>query len=120
MDLEGGLHLSATMHYKIVQEEGVWRVHTVSYLYDLKKSSALVFGMHWHPDRASPFSDPHLHVELAGGPSSLPKEHLRTGRLTFEHAVEWAITIGHPAAREDWVEILATCRKNHLENRSWV
>lgn len=119
MSLDNGLHLKATMHYEIVQEEGVWRVHTLTYLYDLTKSAAEVFGMHWHPDRASPFNDPHLHLQIAGGPPDLAKEHLRTGRLTFEHAVEWVIALGHTPARDNWETVLKECRQTHIDHRTW-
>jgi hypothetical protein len=122
---KGGFHLEAQMHYKIVRDEapgrGPWRISTRAYRYRVARIGTDVFRIHWHPWGQSPYRDPHIHLNFAvpGRAPTTLDEHFPTGRLTFEDAIEWAVGIGVPVARDDWQDVLADARAVHLAHRSW-
>ena len=111
------------MHYAFVQtEERGWRVTTRAYRYRLARTGFDVFRIHWHPVGVSRYTLPHVHLSLCGRDGerlTTLGEHLPTGRLTFEDAVEWAIEAGVPPARPDWRKVLAEGRTTHIQHRSW-
>jgi hypothetical protein len=119
----GGWHFEAQMHYEISESfTGVWRVHTRAYRYRLAQAGQDLFRIHWHPDRVSRYHLPHVHLSLSGTEGSVVtsmKEHLPTGRLTFEDAVEWAVEVGVRPAREDWRDVVAATRDLHVKHRTW-
>ena len=124
MGLANGWHFEAQMHYELVRDDdsGVWRASTRGYRYRLAKLGHHVFRMHWHPSNVSTYHLPHVHLSLAGPEQAMLTsldEHLPTGRLTFEDAVEWAIEAGVPARRSDWRDVLAQTRALHIQHRSW-
>ncbi|NCT90268.1 hypothetical protein GXB85_04775 [Cellulomonas sp. APG4] len=115
--MRGGWHLDATMHYEIIptQDTSAWRVTTRAYRYRVACADAELVRMHWHPSGNSPHTLPHLHIPALAAAT----HHLPVTRLTFEDAIEWAISLGAPPAREDWRDVLGETRALHIEHRSW-
>ncbi len=114
------------MHYRFVKDlelpTGPWRITTVAYRYRLALLGSDLFRIHWHPGGRSPVTYPHLHAGLAGPEDMVGKSldaHLPVPRLPFEFAVQWAIEVGVPPARDDWQGELDACVGPHLEHRSW-
>jgi hypothetical protein len=123
MAFAGGWHFEAQMHYELIRDDGAaqWRVSTRAYRYRLAHVGHDIFRIHWHPAGVSTYHLPHVHLSLISRDEQLTTldEHLPTGRLTFEDAIEWAIETGVPRARDDWRDVLAFSRERHLEHRSW-
>lgn len=118
--LKDGWHLEGEMHYEIVKEpdpvRGPWRVTTRAYRYRVAHCGNDIARLHWHPAGKSPYTKPHLHLPQAG---EAEKGHLPVGRLTFEDAVEWTITLSAQEARTDWRSVLDASRQAHTLHRSW-
>jgi hypothetical protein len=130
MVAKGGWHFEAQMHYEIITDSrpgyGPYRVTTRAYRYRIALASVDIVRIHWHPVGQSTYTNPHVHLALdmanwkpGDPPPETIKQHLPTGRLTFEDAVTWALSIGMPAARSDWQTVLADCQAAHLQYRSW-
>ena len=119
MALNDGFHLEAVIRYEFVMKDGQHAVSTRGYMYTLRHLGKEVFSIHWHPDGKSEYKMPHAHLPIAVGSKLVTKQHMPTGRMTFEHAVEWAINFGVTAARGDWPRILADTRDVHIKHRSW-
>jgi hypothetical protein len=47
------------------------------------------------------------------------KQHIGTGRITFEGAIREAVALGAVPVRSDWPELLYACEGPHLAHRSW-
>ncbi|PZE23172.1 hypothetical protein DEI86_15145 [Curtobacterium sp. MCBD17_028] len=119
MDLGSGMRLDAQMHYLLRQRPGGWSVSTSAYRYRFVLRAEEVFLMHWHPDGRSTYRLPHLRLQL-GGSREVVKEHLRTPRMRFEDAIEWAILLGGVRpGRDDWERVLETGRREHHRARRW-
>lgn len=117
-----GWHLEAEMNYELIRDDAVsWRVTTRAYMYRVSVLGGDVFRIHWHPTGHSDYVRPHVHARFVvpERDRDVLKEHLPTGRITFEEAIEWAIKLGMPSARDDWQSVLLECRKKHLEHRTW-
>ena len=119
MALPGARLFRATMQYEVIQQDdSSWRVTTRAYMYTLLQEGEEVFSIQWHPDGKSDYDGPHLH--LGRGPGKEKVDHLPTGRLTFEDAIEWVIQFGTPPARDDWQEVLAASKELHIRYRTWT
>ena len=69
-----------------------------------------LWAMHWHPTGSFWERLPHVHlgdVLFAEGAPVSSRSHLRTGRMTFETAVRWAIEFGAMPLHDDWDQRLA-------------
>lgn len=81
-----------------------------------------VWAMHWHPSGQSDEINPHLHLGLPLLNDTSPinnKDHLSTGRMTFEDAIRWLIKCGVEPLREDWANQLTLAETPHKLFRSW-
>jgi len=113
--LKDGYHFQAVMGYRIIAHESGYRVTTLYYRYRIACVGDELALIHWHPRGNSGYELPHVHLpQLKNG-----TEHLPTGRLTFEDAVEWMIQMSHQSARDDWPSVLGDSRAVHQEHRSW-
>ena len=118
MVFTNGYCFRAGMAYRYLAIDGGYRVTTLSYTYSLLKAGHELWAMHWHPDGVSDETRAHLHLNLEQGPDA--KQHLPSGRMTFEDAVEWVIRSGvSPAREEDWQQILAQSKEVHVTHRTW-
>lgn len=115
---------SARMSYKFVQDpDGTWRVMSVGYSYGLAYGDQQLWRMDWHPTSlVSPLPYPHIHLsfdKLLPETPAISKEHLPTGRFTFEDAIRWAAAFGFPMVHSDALQRLYLAEKDHLVYRSW-
>lgn len=115
---KGGFCFKASMKYRYLPIEDGWRITTLEYIYSLTCADEEIWQMHWHPIGSSPEVRPHLHAAI--GPAGTKRQHLPTGRMTYEDAVEWIIAqnIAEPT-RDDWADILNASKSVHIQYRSW-
>lgn len=111
----------ASMWFEIVNDGSGWRVSTRSYLYSLLHEGEELFALHWHPDSNSgtQYSFPHAHISIPAI-KDMKKEHLPTGRLSFEDAIEWSIRMGIEPVKDDWQQILQKTKSDYLLKRTWT
>lgn len=125
--LSGELEFHASMYWRVIEDKrdgyGPYRVTTTGYDYSLVAGeSTELWAMHWHAQGRSHEIRPHLHLGdqiLADHAPVTSKSHLRTGRMTFETAIRWAITWGAEPLHDDWESRLALAEAPHLLFRSW-
>lgn len=119
----GSWTYNARMTYRFLKEDNVWRVTTRGYSYGLSYGSEELWRMDWHPiSRVSPLPFPHLHLNYRGllpDDTDTSKQHLPTGRFTYEDSIRWAGFFGFPLAHSDAFERLNLAEERHLEHRSW-
>lgn len=121
------LEFMARMRYKIIEDArpdyGRFRVTTRAYDYALQTADkSLVVAYHWHPSGSSHEVRPHLHLgstQLTKDSVLTKKQHILTGRITLENAIETAIQLGAEPRFPDWREILEMCERPHLQWRTW-
>jgi hypothetical protein len=113
------LTFTASQAYRIVECDpakhdmslGCYRVTTTMYMYGLASEGSKLWDIHWHPDGQGDEWRPHLHLP--------DREHLPTGRLTIEDAVEWCVRFGVEPVVKDWENRLALSKGLHELHRSW-
>lgn len=123
-----GLELRARMYYEIIRDSrvgyGPYRVTTKGYDYSLRTADGCaVVDFHWHPNGNSHETSPHLHLGAAQlQPDAVlrNKQHLPTGRITFEAVVKSAIESGADPLRGDFAERLQETELRHVQHRSWA
>lgn len=121
------LELCARMQYMIIlserPESGKYRVTTCAYDYSIQQSDGrAVLDFHWHPEGESHETDPHLHIgeaQLRNDAVLTSKQHVPTGRVSFESIVRRLIESGVPPICEDWQDRLEKSEKLHKQHRSW-
>lgn len=105
------IYLEASIKFSVVRQErdiygqpvgssDRFKVSTRGYMYSVMSSDdEEQIAWHWHPDSASDVKFPHAHIGTAAlNPDGLlkKKDHLRTGRMTFESVVfnmiQWGVT----------------------------
>jgi len=77
-----------------------------------------IFMLHWHPRAESAVTQPHAHLRIEGVDDAL-RAHLPTPRMSLEDAIGWAISLGFPAARSDWADVLERSRRMFQQYRTW-
>ncbi len=109
------------------QNEGSWRVTTLSYEYAVERRSdgQEVIAFHWE-GREAANAIPHLHIGFALdglGPPLGPKTHIPTGRILLDDLVHFVIhelgvkpTQAHTA---DWQHVTAAARQNVMVSKTW-
>src|SRR5437867_4773618 len=125
----GGTHLElrARMFYLIIRDDregyGPYRVTTRGYDYSVRMvDGSKVLDYHWHPTGLSHEKRPHVHLgsaQLADDAVLSNKQHLYTGRITFESVIRDLIGMGVPPRYEDWSDLLDLCETPHLLYRTW-
>lgn len=121
------LEFRAHIYYEIIRDErdgyGPYRVTTRGYDYSICRSDrAAVLDYHWHPNGQSHEVRPHIHLgstQLHPDAVLSNKQHLTTGRVTFETAIRQAVDLGAVPRFEDWSKRLDTCEGPHLQHRTW-
>jgi hypothetical protein len=119
------LGLSVAQNYRLVEFEGPrgpWKVQTIAYFYELRRGDHELLAYHWHPQGASRYTSPHLHLgagaEIAFAP--LHRVHLPTGRIAVEELLRIAITeFGARPRRGDWEEVLDRTQTGYESWRTW-
>ncbi|MFN8194215.1 MAG: hypothetical protein U0R80_08020 [Nocardioidaceae bacterium] len=126
MTFPGGWQFEAQMHYEIVQRpiSREWKIATLGYRYHLALQGNPLWRLHWHPTVTSSYHLPHLHWNvpgLAGGaPVANMGDHFPVGRMTYEDAIEWVVTmVGCTPTRTDWRDVLSDSRDLHRRHRTW-
>jgi hypothetical protein len=122
------LELRARMFYLIITDDrkdyGPYRVTTRGYDYSVRKTDGTkVLDYHWHPTGLSDETRPHIHLgsaQLAPDAVLSNKQHLLTGRVTFEAVIRNLISMGVPARFPDWSDVLDLCETPHLLHRTWT
>jgi len=112
--LSGGneFALSVAQNYRLMELEGLrepWNVQTTAYFYELRRGEQELLVYHWHPQGASPYTNPHLHLGPGAelGFRRLQGAHVPTGRVALEEVLRLAITeLGARPRRKDWAEVL--------------
>ncbi|MCA1672925.1 MAG: hypothetical protein LC799_12265 [Actinobacteria bacterium] len=125
--MPGQLELHASMYWRVIKDEregyGPYRVTTTGYDYSLVIGDDVeLWAMHWHGQGRSHEIKPHLHLGdtiLSDRAPVTSRSHLRTGRMTFETAIRWAITWGAVPLHDDWEDRLVLAETPHLLFRSW-
>ncbi len=125
--LSGQLELYASMYWRVIEDDregyGPYRVTTTGYDYSLvigEKDE--LWAMHWHAQGRSHEVKPHLHLGdklLSDNAPVTSSSHLRTGRMTFETAIRWAVACGAQPLHDDWNDRLALAETPHLLFRTW-
>ena len=121
------LEFRARMYYKIITDEredfGPYRVTTLGYDYSTRRADgSKVIDYHWHPSGLSDETRPHLHLgsaQLAEGAVLSHKDHILTGRVTFETVIRLLIRLGAQPRYPDWSDLLDLCETPHVLYRSW-
>src|SRR4051812_5959406 len=124
---ERRLELRARMYYEIIRDAregyGPYRVTTKGYDYSLQTDDGCaVVDYHWHPLGQSHETAPHLHIgaaQLREDSVLSRKDHLPTGRITFERVIKTAIEAGATPLKTDWAECLHQTEYRHVLHRSW-
>ncbi len=122
-----GLTFYASMYWEVIEDEhegyGPYRVTTRGYDHSLVRGEATeLWAMHWHPAGPSGEKLPHVHlgdVLFGEGSPVSSKNHLRTGRMTFETAIRWTIEFGAMPLHDDWEARLALAEAPHMLYRTW-
>lgn len=122
------LELRARMYYEIIRDPrigyGPYRVTTRGYDYSLRTSDGCaVLEYHWHPSGKSHEVAPHIHLgdaQLRPDAVLRNKQHLPTGRITFEAVVKSAIESGALPLCDDFAERLHETELRHVQYRSWA
>jgi len=123
------IKLRAVLTYRVVRwgkgdERGPLKVSTASYAYDLLSGNAALLTYHWQPVRRDgrphrvPY--PHLHLGEASGHLLGPKNHVPTGRVSFEAVLRFAIEelLVRPL-RSDALARLARTEDRFLKFKTW-
>jgi len=125
--LAGRLELYASMYWRVIEDDregyGPYRVTTTGYDYLLVIGETdELWAMHWHARGLSHEVKPHLHLGdklLSDDAPVTSSSHLRTGRMTFETAIRWAVECGAQPLHDDWNDRLALAEAPHLLFRTW-
>jgi hypothetical protein len=123
-----GLELRARIYYEIITDDrpeyGPYRITTRGYDYSLRTSDgSSVLDYHWHPLSRSHEKAPHLHLGqalLRPDAVAKKKDHVATGRITFEAVVKQAIEWGVRPRFQDYEQRLASTEERHVLHRSWA
>jgi hypothetical protein len=121
------IELRARMFYMLITDDrpgyGPYRATTRGYDYSVRTTDrAAVVDYHWHPVGVSHEKRPHMHLgstQLRPDAVLASKQHLLTGRITFESVIRDLIGMGVPALHHDWAELLDICEVPHVQHRSW-
>ncbi|MCC3762630.1 hypothetical protein K3N28_06040 [Glycomyces sp. TRM65418] len=121
------LELRARMKYRIILSErpgaGKYRVTTCWYDYSIQLADGrAVLDFHWHPEGESHETSPHLHIgeaQLSQDAVLTSKQHIPTGRVTFESVVKRLIESGVEPLCDDWADKLDKSESLHKQHRSW-
>jgi hypothetical protein len=124
---EPKLELRARMYYEVIHDDrleyGPLRVTTRGYDYSLRTADGCeVVDYHWHPLGKSHVTAPHLHLgeaQLRHDAVLSSKDHLPTGRITFEAVVRIAINSGATPLHADHEKRLAATEDRHVRHRTW-
>lgn len=104
-------------------ERGPWKVETLAYAHGLETPDAQeIIAYHWHPERGSRITYPHLHLGagIAADLGILEKAHIPTGRVALEDLLRFAILeLGVEPQRDDWREVLSETQGKFEERRTW-
>jgi hypothetical protein len=122
------LEFRARMFYKIIQDDrphyGPYRITTLGYDYSIRRTDgAAVVDYHWHPVGRSHEKRPHLHIgssQLRDDAVLSNKQHLLTGRVTFESVIRDLIGLGARPRMENHADRLVECEAPHLLFRTWT
>lgn len=123
-----GLELRARMYYEIITDNrpdyGPYRITTRGYSYSIRTADGgAVLHYHWHPVGQSHEKRPHMHLGSAQlQPNAIlsSKQHLLTGRITFESVIRDLIGMGVEPRYDDWADLLDVCETPHLLHRTWT
>lgn len=121
------LEFQARIFYKIVEDDrdgyGPYKISTRGYDYAICTSDRVeILNFHWHPSAQSHETRPHMHIgstQLSSDSVLTNKQHIRTGRITFESTIREAIEFGAEPLHNDWAARLDACESPHLAFRSW-
>ena len=111
------IRLTLSMGFKVVavsDELGQWKVHTISYNYQISNGNSEILSYHWHPDAHPQIWFPHLHMK---GKHS--KTHLPTGRVSIEEVIRLLIAEFGVKAKGDWEHILLKAQRTFEKDRTW-
>lgn len=91
------IHLRFAHYYRVIEDTEArrrWRVATTGYIYSLDDANLQeIVAYHWHPDRRSPITEPHLHLGPGArvGYDRLHRAHIPTGHITIQDVLLLAI-----------------------------
>lgn len=107
----GRIALEASIKFTVIEREvddrgqpvgpsGRYKVSTRGYMYSVSSTDDTEqIAWHWHPGGASDVEFPHCHIGTAAlSPDALikRKDHIRTGRMSFEsvlyNLLQWGVT----------------------------
>jgi len=112
--------LSVSQQYQIIEFEGGFRVHTLSYAYKLDDAldGHEIMAYHWHPQPHQTVQYPHLHLSYGAriGREEFQKAHVPTGRIALEDFIQFLIeAFDAIPARDDWHSVLDETRARFSE-----
>ncbi|MFD7901041.1 hypothetical protein ACFV4G_02245 [Kitasatospora sp. NPDC059747] len=130
----GFLYLEASIQFTVVERSvdkfgsavssnGRYKVSTRGYMYSiLRADESELIAYHWHPEAKGDVDYPHQHLGTAllcnEGPVSR-KNHMRTGRMSFEDVVYNLIELGAVTMHLLHDQILKANRLRFEHWKSW-
>lgn len=98
-----------------------FKVKTKSYWYTLARSNGAgeVVAYHWHPEAKGEVLHPHLHIgtgELNREGVLSRRNHMPSGRMSFEEVLVMLVDLGAEPLRADWE---ATVNRNLETFQAW-
>lgn len=90
------LNVSGGYYVEFEGPRGPWKVQTTAYFYELRRGEHELIAYHWHPQGASSYTTPHLHIGPGAelGFAALRRAHLPTGRIAVEEVLRTAVLAG--------------------------
>ena len=114
------VHIRFTQFYRIVpvdESRHSWQVVATSYFYALDDADQReIIAFHWHPDRRSDVTEPHLHLGPGAriGYDRLHRAHIPTGHVTIQDVLHLAVSdlgVEPIVDRETALQTLASTRR---------
>ncbi|MFJ4785570.1 hypothetical protein [Streptomyces sp. NPDC088794] len=115
------LQFEASIKFTVVEQDkdkfgqavgssGRYKVSTRGYMYTvMMRDGAELIAYHWHPGGSSDVDFPHEHIGTAALSPNVPltrRDHLRTGRMSFESVVFNLFQIGITPLNWNYPKIL--------------
>ncbi|MEV6541262.1 hypothetical protein [Streptomyces sp. NPDC051665] len=100
-----------------------YKVSTRGYWYTIMNADgAEIIAWHWHPDGKSDVDYAHAHIGAAALNPAAPishKDHLRTGRMSFENVASNLLDLGVTPMNLNYAEILSENRTAFEKWKTW-
>lgn len=101
-----------------------YKVSTKGYWYTIGRAGAggEVIAYHWHPEAKGEVQHPHIHIatgELSGESVLSRRNHIPSGRMSFEEVLVMLTELGAEPVRSDWADVLGRNLEVFQRWRTW-